>query len=233
MGFVLDGILLLLIVVPAILRRRQPVSASLLTLLAVIGAVTGAYFLSVPAARPLAEYAVAPAVERAAANELADMVSIPHGENGRETAARLPADRLLQDMRDPLSGMADRYGTSLDTLERAGADSVALLLALTGDYSRTIARSLAFAVLVLLLFLLLRLLFRRVEMNLPPPKKAHGAARVLPVLAGALSGLVLATAFGLLLEWLAPYAGQAPVLSRSVLDGADLHQLLQRIHPFS
>lgn len=233
MGFVLDGILLLLIVASAILRRRQPVSASLLTLLAVIGAVTGAYFLSVPAAHPLAEYAVAPAVERTAANELADMVSVPHGETGRETAARLPVDRLLRDMRDPLSGMADRYGTSLDTLERADVDGTALLLALTADYSRAIARSLAFAVLVLLLFLLLRLLFRLVEMNLPPPKKVHGAARALPVLAGAFSGLAMAMAFGLLLEWLAPYAGQAPVLSRAVLDGADLHRLLQRINPFS
>lgn len=235
MGFVVDGLLLLLIAGTAIFSRRQSVSTALLTLLAVVCAVTGAYFLSPLAAQPLSDYVMTPAIEKTAANELADMVSVPHGENGRETVSRLPFDRLMREMKEPLSSMADRYGASLSKVEVAYTQGGGLsaLLALTADYSWTASRSVSFPALCLLLFILLRLLFRRIEMNLPPPGKIHGFRRALPVLVGAVSGALAAMALGLAFEWMAPYSGQVPVLPRATLDSADLHRLLQRLNPFS
>lgn len=235
MGFVVDGLLLLLIAGTAVFSRRQSVSTALLTLLAAVCAVTGAYFLSPLAAQPLSDYVMAPAMEKTAANELADMVSVSHGENGRETVGRLPFDRLMRDMKEPLSSMAGRYGASLSKLEAAYTQGggLSVLLALTADYSLTASRSVSFLVLCLLLFVLLRLLFRRIEMNLPPPRKVHGFRRALPILAGAVSGALAAMALGMSFEWMAPYAGQMPVLSRATLDGTDLHRLLQRLNPFS
>lgn len=77
MSLVLDIVCLLLLVGGfAVGWSRSPLSSGL-TLFSAAVALTGAFFLSVPAGSWVSETLVAPLVEQSAANELADMVSAP------------------------------------------------------------------------------------------------------------------------------------------------------------
>ena len=95
MGILLDILCIGLLAASAVVFAQKSVSSSLLSLGALLLALTAAFLLSLPlgaAGRPL----IAPTVEKNAAYRLADLFSAPHLATGRETVEALDFDELIQ-----------------------------------------------------------------------------------------------------------------------------------------
>jgi uncharacterized membrane protein required for colicin V production len=237
MGFLIDGVLILVLVLVVVWSARQTISSALFSLLAGIAAVAVAFFASAPLSVFPAEQWIAPAVERRVANDLADMVSAPHLDTGRQTVASLPLDEMLREQPAPYLELLERWGAQPDAVRRAYQQQhspVAALTAVTDGFCRATARAGTFFALALVLFVLLRLLLRRVEMNLPPPARYAPIQRAIPALIGVARGLLVLFALVTVLEWVLPYCGdRLPALDSSSLSTADVYNLLRRFNPLS
>ena len=235
MSLVLDIVCLLLLVGGfAVGWSRSPLSSGL-TLFSAAVALTGAFFLSVPAGSWVSETLVAPLVEQSAANELADMVSAPHLSSGRETVAELPLSDMARQNAAPFARLVGRYGADeAEVLSAADNGSLAVLLAITSGISLAISRSAVFLVICLLLMLLVRMLCRRlVEQNLPPPSRKSRWRKLVSALLGALTGLVLVYTLSAALGMFLPYApADSLVFPRSLMEQTDLCRYLNLLNPF-
>lgn len=135
---------------------------------------------------PLASLAgpkwVAPHVERAAANSIADMFSAPHLENGRDTVADLDVQGLVEDDPPAFAKLLHHYGASIEELRAMPPNSTSAdyLAAITREYAAALSKSVLYAVLFTAFFLSARLAARRIELNLVPPAPLRGARRLIP-----------------------------------------------------
>ena len=223
MGILLDILCIGLLAASAVVFAQKSVSSSLLSLGALLLALTAAFLLSLPlgaAGRPL----IAPTVEKNAAYRLADLFSAPHLATGRETVEALDFDELIQTNPPAFQKILDRYGADIGTLRSLPEthDSAAVLDAVTGRYSRTLSRAVSYAVLFWLVFLVGKLVQKRVEGGLvsPPPL-------------GLLAGLLWIFSLAVLLEWLVPVMGRdSVVFSEDMLKSASFYQILNQINLF-
>ena len=154
MGILLDILCIGLLAASAVVFAQKSVSSSLLSLGALLLALTAAFLLSLPlgaAGRPL----IAPTVEKTAAYRLADLFfPLPHLATGRETVEALDFDELIRTNPPAFQKILDRYGADIGTLRGLPEthDSAAVLDAVTGRYSRTLSRAVSYAVLFCLAF---------------------------------------------------------------------------------
>lgn len=235
MSLILDLVCLLLLAGGfAFGWSRSPLSSGL-TLLSAVLALTGAFFLSIPAGEWISETVVAPQVEQSAANELADMVSAPHLSSGRDTVRDLPLPDMARENAAPFSRLVGRYGAQEDQVLTAAENGAeAVLLAITSGISLAISRSLVFIALFLMLMLAVRLLCRRlVEQNLPPPSRKPGWRRVSSGLLGMLTGLALIYVLSAALGIFLPYApSDSLVFPQGLMERTDLCRYLNICNPF-
>lgn len=236
MSFVLDVCLLVILLAAVALYARRSIFGALTGVTALAVAATAAALLT-GTVSPAAESAVtAPLVERAAANELADMYSAPHLSSGRQTVAALPLGELVERQPEAYLQLLDEYSVAPQEVAAAYAASPSaetVLLALTGARSAAMAQSLVFMVLTAVFTLVLRLIAQRVEQNFPPAARYRGLRRLAPGALGALAGLVALWAVVAVLDWLVPTVqGQIWFLSEEMLDGADWFCLLRRTDVF-
>ena len=84
------------------------------------------------------------------------------------------------------------------------------------------------------LALLLRWGTRRIEDNLRPPKRLKGIRRLWPLLAALAAAVVIVWGGSLMLAWAVLYLEpRTLVLSRDMLDSAQIYTILNRINPFA
>lgn len=234
MGILLDILCIGLLAASAVVFAQKSVSSSLLSLGALLLALTAAFLLSLPlgaAGRPL----IAPTVEKNASYRLADLFSAPHLATGRETVEALDFDELIQTNPPAFQKILDRYGADIGTLRSLPEthDSAAVLDAVTGRYSRTLSRAVSYAVLFWLVFLVGKLVQKRVEGGLVPPPPLRGARRLIPPALGLLAGLLWIFSLAVLLEWLVPVMGRdSVVFSEDMLKSASFYQILNQINLF-
>lgn len=234
MGILLDILCIGLLAASVVVFTNKSVSSALLSLGALLLSLIAAFLLSFPlgsAVLPL----FTPAVERSAANRLADLFSAPHLADGRETVAALDFDELIQNNPPEFQKILDHYGANIDALRNLpdAHTSADVLNAVAGLYSRTLSRAVSYAVLFWLVFLAGKLAQKRVEGNLVPPPSLRGARRLIPPALGLLAGLFWIFSLAVLLEWLVPVAGRdSVVFSEDMLKSASFYQILNQINLF-
>ena len=148
MGILLDILCIGLLAASVVVFTNKSVSSALLSLGALLLSLIAAFLLSFPlgsAVLPL----FTPAVERSAANRLADLFSAPHLADGRETVAALDFDELIQNNPPEFQKILDHYGANIDALRNLpdAHTSADVLNAVAGLYSRTLSRAVSYAVL--------------------------------------------------------------------------------------
>lgn len=75
---------------------------------------------------------------------------------------------------------------------------------------------------------------RRIEANLRPPKRLKGLRRLWPLLAALVSAVGIVWGAALILERAVPYLEPRTLLiSRDMLDSAQIYTILNRINPFA
>ncbi|MCI8553378.1 MAG: hypothetical protein HFJ80_00330 [Clostridiales bacterium] len=235
MSLVLDILALVLVAGVALSRLNRSVLSSALTLLSVLLALAGSFFLSQPSGELLADHLVTPAAEKMAANELADMVSAPHKSSGRETAAELPLEDMTWEWSVSFERLCGQYGVSRAEVEAAAPEGpLAVLAAITAGFSGAFSRSVSMAVLFIVLLVLVRLLLHRiVEQNLPPPAHPTAFKRLASAFLGALTGLTVLLAFLTALALFLPRSpAESLLFSPSLIERTDLCRFVQVINPF-
>lgn len=235
MGFLLDLICAVILAASVFLFARRSISSSLLAM----GSWLLALCLGAAAALPLASLAgpkwVAPHVERAAANSIADMFSAPHLENGRDTVADLDVQGLVEDDPPAFAKLLHHYGASIEELRAMPPNSTSTdyLAAITREYAAALSKSVLYAVLFTAFFLSARLAARRIELNLVPPAPLRGARRLIPAAIGLAAGWIAVLSLSVLLEWLLPYVGRDAVFfNGETLKNAGFYQILNQFNLF-
>ncbi|MCI9413878.1 MAG: hypothetical protein HFJ79_01700 [Clostridiales bacterium] len=235
MSLILDLLALVLIIGVALSRLNRSVLSSAFTLLSAALALTGAFFLSLPAGSALSTYVVAPLAENAAAGELADMVSAPHKGSGRETVKDLPLGDMAQAWAAPFERLCGQYGASQAEVAAAAPQGPeAVLTAITGGFSAAMSRSVSMAVLFVVLLLVIRMLLRRlVEQNLPPPPPLTAPRRLASALLGGAAGLVV---LFMVITALSVFLPRSPsdslLFSADLIEKTDLCRMLNLANPF-
>ena len=236
MAFLINLICLVLLVWAVVRYRKLPTVSALWALAGMVVAGLAGLFLYGVAAIPVRTYLVAPMVEKQAGNELADMFSAEHLETGVETVEELDLTGLVTENPPAFVKMLDRYGASIDTLRElpASATSADILRAVTGNRVNGIAESVGFLAVVVVVYLLMWLVRRRVELNLPPAPSCRGAAQMLPMGVGLLSGLVQVC---ILTYWLfligRTIPGDAIFFTREDLNHVFFYTILKGIRDFA
>lgn len=236
MAFLINLICLVLLVWAVVRYRKLPTVSALLALAGIVLAGLAGLFLHGVAAIPVRTYLVAPVVEKQAGNELADMFSAEHLETGMETVEKLDLAGLVSENPPAFAKMLDRYGVSIDTLRELPISAVSadILRAVTVSRVDGIAESVAFLVVVVVIYLLMWLVRRRVELNLPPAPSCRGAAQLLPMGIGLLSGLVqvcIVTYWLFLIGQAIP--GDAIFFAREDLNHVFFYTILKGIRDFA
>ncbi len=91
-----------------------------------------------------------------------------------------------------------------------------------------------FGVLWIVFAVLIRSGIRRIEANLRPPKRLRGLRRLWPLLAALVSAVGIVWGAALILERAVPYLEPRTLLiSRDMLDSAQIYTILNRINPFA
>lgn len=236
MSFLLDLCLLLILVGVVALYARRSIFAALTGLAATAIGLTAAVLLTGTVSPALSQAAVRPLVERAAANELADMYSAPHMSSGRRTVESLPLYELIEEEPEAYSRLLAEYNVDPADVRAAyaqNATSEAILVALTQARAAAFSDVLAFVLLSGLLALILRLIAHRIEQNFPPVGRYHGMRRFVPGLIGLPAGLIVLWGVVWVLCRLAPAVqGQTVFLSDTLLETADWFSLLRWSDPF-
>lgn len=237
MSFVLDASLVLILLVVAWVFAKRSIFSAFSGALAILVAVVASLFLTSFAASYVSQYAVAPLVERSAANELADMFSAPHLANGRDTVAQLTVNKLVYEEPEAYTQLLRYYNVSAEEVRAAyradpGADAV--LTALTTECIERFSVAVAFLVCTVVLYIVLRLIARRIEENFPPQRKYRGFRKILPCFAGFLSGLLWCWAAAQVLSLIFPAVeGMQMFFTPAVLAKTDLYALLTAWNPFA
>lgn len=177
MGFLLDGLIVLLFIVLAVLWRSRPVSSALFSLLSIVLALSAAAVFASLFSFPLAENVFRPPVSRAAAYDLADLFSAPHLETGEATVQALSFDRMLEEGPAPFTEVLRKYGTTLEAVRDAYAlspEPSTVLYTVCRGMSDMLGWVVLFGVLWIVFAVLIRWGTRRIEANLRPPKLAQG-----------------------------------------------------------
>lgn len=235
MGFLLDLVCGVILAVSALLFARRSISSSLLSLASWFLALCLGAALALPLAALAGPKWVAPHVERAAANSIADMFSAPHLSTGRETVAELDVQGLVEENPPAFAKLLHHYGASIEELRAMPSDSASAdyLAAITREYAAALSRSVLYAVLFTAFFLLARLAARRIELNLVPPAPLRGARRLIPAAIGLAVGWIAVLSLSVLLEWLLPYVGRDAVFfTEEMLKDAGFYQILNQINLF-
>lgn len=237
MGFLLDGAVVLLLILLAVLWRNRAVSSALFSFMSIALALSAAAVFASLLSVPIAAHVFRPSVSRAAAYDLADLFSAPHLETGEETVQALSFDWMLEEGPAPFTEILQKYGTTLEEVRDAYSLSPEPATVL-----RTVSRGMAdmlgwvtlFGVLWVLFAVLMRWGAHRIEANLRPPKRLKGLRRLWPLLAALLSGVVIVWGVSLILERAVPYLEpRTLLLSRNMLDSAQIYTILNRINPFA
>ena len=235
MSFFLDVILILILAGVAAIYFRRSIFAAATGAAALALAAVGASLLVGVLAPPVAENLIAPPAERSVANELADMFSAPHLDNGRDTVADLPLGHLVGERPEAYLHLLEEYSVSPEAVEaawRSDPRPVTLLTAVTREYAAAFARSLVLLILTAVFTLILRLIAHRLEENLPPQRAYKGFKRVLPGLIGLVAGVFLLWTLVPVIGWLTSAAGgKTLILSPSMTRGAEWYSLLRMTDP--
>lgn len=237
MGILLDGVIVLLIVVCLMAWRDRAVSSALFSLASIAAALSAAVLFTFLLSSPVADHVFRPSVSRAAAYDLADLVSAPHLDTGEETVEAFSFEPLLEEGAASFAEILHQYGTSLDEVRNAYAlspSSGTVLKIVSRGMADMLAKVSLLAVFWVGLALLLRWGTRRIEDNLRPPKRLKGIRRLWPLLAALAAAVVIVWGGSLMLAWAVPYLEpRTLVLSRDMLDSAQIYTILNRINPFA
>ncbi len=235
MSFLLDLICIAIVVGVALSCRTRPISSVLFSLLSLMAALVAGAFLTKPAAALLSNHVVQPLMENTIAGELADMFSAPHLSTGKDTVQELPVEELLIKRPVAFDKLLAKYGADYDSVRAAYTQSpepYTLLMSIAGGFSLGLSSGAAFFTLFLFLLLLARFITRRIEENLPPPKRVKGFRRSLPLLAGVLYGIGFVWALVLLLEWIVPYlSGVTLFFDTNSLLQTNIYAFFKKFHP--
>ena len=236
MSFLLDLLCAGIAIVFLVVFIKRPISSSVASCLCLAAALCAAFFGSIPLSGLAQEHLLTPLVEKQAGNQLADLFSAPHLDSGSETVAGLDFTWMLTERPKPFTDLVERYGADVDEVAAAYTGeqpAVALLHAVTGGYCRALSRAAVFVVLFLLLFFLFRFIAKRVENNLPPPRKNTLGRRVGNIVLALLSSVMVIFALGIVLETAVPYLEHGSVVfSVSALRESLIYEYLNRINPF-
>lgn len=235
MSFLLDLICIAIVVGVALSCRTRSISSVLFSLLSLMVALVAGAFLTKPAAALLSNHVVQPLMENTIAGELADMFSAPHLSTGKDTVQELPVEELLIKHPVAFDKLLTKYGADYDSVRAAYTQSpepYTLLTSIAGGFSLGLSSGAAFLTLFLLFLLLARFITRRIEENLPPPKRVKGFRRSLPLLAGVLYGIGFVWALVLLLEWIVPYlSGVTLFFDTNSLLQTNIYAFFKKFHP--
>ena len=235
MYFVLDIVCVLLVAAFVVRFFKSAINAVLMKVACVLFSALLAVFVSIPCASFANNLIVAPAMEKAAANRLADMVSAPHKATGRETAKSLNLDDLVTDRPPAFLDWVERYHGDVDTVCFAyrSSDAQTMLVNLVSPLSRRAARGVSYVILWIACFAVLRYFAWRLERNSAPKTRKRGDAKnAIPPLLGAVYGICVVWGLSVALEWLVPpLAGRVPLVSVEMLTKGAVYPILRACNP--
>lgn len=235
MYFVLDLVCVLIVLLCVVYFFKSSSMAVLIKAACVLLSAALAVLVSIPCTAPVNNWIVTPAIERRAANELAEKVSATPKANGRETVKSLELDALIDDRPVGFVEWVKKYDGNVDDVcfeyKHSGAET--MLINLLKGTCRKIARAAAYAVLWLVFFIVLRVLVWKFEWNSAPKERKRGDFHnVFPPLFGAIYGLFVVWGLAVALEWLVPAIdGMVPLLKGGMLDNGAVYPFLQWCDP--
>lgn len=237
MYFVLDLVCAGIIIGALIRYWSHALSHVLLKCLCVLISVVVAGYASIPLAETVSERWTAPYAEKVAANDLADMLSMPHGENGRETIASLKGlDKLVKEKPAPYTEWLSTYRVTPEEAEKAYAESAeALLITVTSGCVYGITRGATYALLTIVTMLLCSFIIRKLEWNMVEPVRRRGVSftRVLIPVCGAVYGTLIVMQLTLCLEWVIPaVSGSSVIFTEEMLTKGTLYPFFKQINLF-
>ena len=237
MYFILDLICAAIILGVMVRYWSHAVSHVLLKCLCVALSMSIAAVASAPLADYVSEAWTTPYVENRAANGLAELLAADSGTNGRETVAALSCiGDLIEEEPEPYLQWLHTYAALPEEAASAygkDGDAVALLQAVTGEYSRDLTRGAVYLVLTVILFLLCSFIASKLEWNMTEPRRYRGIVRAIPPLCGALCGVLIVMQLTLCLEWIVPpLSGDSMLLSTDMLQKGTVYPALKWLNPF-
>ena len=235
MYFVLDVVCVLIMAVCVARFMKASIPAALIKTACVLLSAAVAVVASIPCAVLVEKVAVAPMMERSAANALADMVSAPHLDSGRETAKQLNLDELVTDCPPAFEKWVERYHGDVPTVcyRYRSTDAENMLVTLLSPQTQKVSRALSYLVLWILIFLLLRYFVWRLELNSAPPQRKRGDRKnLIPPLIGLLYGVSVVWGIAVLLQWMIPpLDGIVPLASVDMLTKGAVYPIMRLIDP--
>lgn len=237
MSFLVDIVLIGILLAVATAYARKSIFAAGMGTLATAVAIVAALFLTPFAAKPVAEYALTPLVERTVAEELADMHSAPHLSSVEATVAPLPLGDMIAEQSEGYVHLLEKYHVSSEAVkdvwytEKTGA---AVVRCIAAPLTAVLSETGVFLLMCLVLTLILQLIVRRVEQNLPPLRRYRGIKRAIPCVFGVLCGLLWSWAVITVLARVVPQTAQQLVfLTPEVLEQTDWYRWLHSINPLT
>lgn len=235
MYFVLDIVCVLILAGGMIRFWKASIPAVLIKAACVLLSAAIAVVASIPLTAVTNNFIVAPIMEKSAANRLADMVSADHKATGRETAAGLDLDELVNDCPPAFTDWVDRYHGDLATVCFAyrSADAKSMLVNLLSPLTHKVSRAASYLILWILVFLVLRYFVWRLEWNSsPPPRKKGDKKNAVPPLLGLLYGICIVWGIVVALQWLVPaFDGIAPLIKINMLTDGAVYPVLRIVDP--
>ncbi len=235
MYFVLDLVCVLIVLICIVHFFKSSSMAVIIKAACVILSAALAVLVSIPCTSPVNNGIVTPAIERRAANQLAEKVSAEPKTNGRETVESLDLDALVRTRPVGFVDWVKEYDGDLEAVcfeyEHSGAKT--MLVNLVKPICRDIARAVAFLALWIVLFAVLRFLVWKFEWNSAPKQRKRGDFHnVFPPILGAFYGVFVIWGMAVALEWLVPSLdGMVPLLGGEMLDNGAVYPFLQWCDP--
>ncbi len=161
----------------------------------------------------------------------------PTWRPGRRRCRRCPLTGCWR--KDPplFTEVLRKYGTTLEAVRDAYAlspEPSTVLYTVCRGMSDMLGWVVLFGVLWIVFAVLIRWGTRRIEANLRPPKRLRGLRRLWPLLAALVSAVGIVWGAALILERAVPYLEPRTLLiSRDMLDSAQIYTILNRINPFA
>ena len=235
MSFVLDIVCILPILLSVVFFWKRPWAEALLSVGSLILSLAVATLACAPLSEQLIQPAVTPAVESSAANELADLFSAPHGNDGHQTVADLPLAQLIEESPVAYQDILNRYTADEQAVAaayRATPSGSVLLQSITKPWIKLFSDGAAFSALWLLSFILFWLIARRICHNLPPMSPVRGAGHLCSAAIGFLYGAVVVFGLHVWLCWAMPLIGSRTVLiSAQAMQYSPVFSAVGRINP--
>ncbi len=237
MGVLLDGVIVLLVIVCLVVWWDRAVSSALFSLLSIAAALSASVLFTFLLSSPVADHVFRPSVSRAAAYELADLVSAPHLDTGEETVKAISFEWMIEEGPAPFVEVLHKYGSTLDEVREAytlSPESETVLKVVSRGMADMLAKVSLLAVFWVGLGVLFRWATRRIENNLRPAKRLKGIRRLWPLLAALAVAVVIVWGGSLMLAWAVPYLEtHTLLLTQDMLDSAQIYTILNWINPFA